>query len=157
MHTAGRMNVLVGLMFLEVIQGLSFWEAQLSSDGKFWGHFDIVSVPEGRKTRQSWMGGVSRLHHKMIDCICILCLLEWALVDGYICLQGEMGNVVHLYPDQRREFRIGGLTISLHYKQWLPGQWSDQSFLFSLRQFSWSTKQLRIKWMAVIDGPRSIY
>lgn len=35
MHTAGQINVLVELMFLEIIQGLNFREAQLSSDGKF--------------------------------------------------------------------------------------------------------------------------
>lgn len=99
MHTAGQINVWVELMFLEIIQGLSFREAQPSSDGKFWGRFKIVSIPKSRKTWQSWLGSVSRPHHEMTDCISILCLVDWALVDGYIWLQGKMGNVVHLYPE----------------------------------------------------------
>lgn len=53
MHTAGQINVLVELIFLEIIQGLSFREAQPSSDGKFWGLFKIVSIPKSRKTWQS--------------------------------------------------------------------------------------------------------
>lgn len=90
MPAAGQINVLVKLTFLEIIPRLSF------RDGKFWGHVKIVSIPKSRKTWQSWIRGVRRPHHEMTDCISILCLVDWALIDGYIWLQGKMGNVVPL-------------------------------------------------------------